>query len=1051
MSCLDENTLVALLERTLSREDQDRVTAHLDRCQACRKLVSAMASWYPAEPAQDRTQPARAPREVGAGAGVLTARPERSSPPRGTPLPPPVATPGEQPKAGELGPGVRVDRYLLLRPIASGGMAVVYAAYDQELDRKLAIKFLRAEVRQPLDDARLLREAQVMARLSHPNVVQLHDVGLYGDRVFLVMELVEGKTLRHWLAQGPHPRGKVLDVLVAAGRGLAAAHRAGVVHRDFKPENVLVGDDGRVRVMDFGLARARDPRLSGEQSTELSGAGLTRPGMVMGTPGYMAPEQLGGGRGDARSDQFAFCCALYEALAGERPFAGTTLEEYTASLARARAVRPLSRRVPARIRRAVSRGLSLEPAARFPSMDEALAALDVPWWQRVDRVDRRVGAAVGAGLLALAAVVAVGAAVGGTGEPCGDPEDELAGVWDEGRRAAVVDAVTRAAGAERAAAAAADLDGLAGRWARTYAAVCEGGGGQRPQAELAAARGCLDRRRADLLAAADLLSSPDPAVARRAVQLAAVPPGPESCADRYAPPQPGLPLDGARRERLQRLRGQVSLARLLVSAGRANDAVTALTAAAADVRASGDAALEPEALFVLAQGQSATAAFAAAERTLLESIWAAERTRHDEQAARSWIALYRLLGAGLHDDARARELRPHAEAAVARVGSPPFLAAELDQAIGAVLVASGQPRPAREHLERSAAALAAAVGDDHPWTAAAFEAVGEALAQAGEVRAAEGALHRAVVSFEKVLGPDHPLTASAQVRYGAARSMLGFHPEAVQRLTAALEVARAQREDPALAFRAAHALGEALRRSGRLMDALARQREALTAAEAVFGPGSPRAATSLTALGDILRGLGEYDQALELHQRAAAVNPLLAEALDGAGTDLRLLGRAAEAVPLHRRALGLKESALGLDHPELGPFLVGLAAALGATGDHAGALAVAQRAVGLLERSHGRDSPRLREGLVTAAAELLALGNTVMALRNLERAVALSPARGVDQVAAAARFSLARALAETGQDRDRSLQLASEARAGYALAGNSREAERVGKWLSKQR
>lgn len=153
----------------------------------------------------------------------------------------------------------------------------------------------------------------------------------------------------------------------------------------------------------------------------------------------------------------------------------------------------------------------------------------------------------------------------------------------------------------------------------------------------------------------------------------------------------------------------------------------------------------------------------------------------------------------------------------------------------------------------------------------------------------------------------------------------------------------------------------------------------------------------------------------------------------------------------HRRALSLKESALGLDHPELGPFLVGLGAALGAAGDHEGALAVDQRAVALLERSHGRDSPRLREGLVAVAIEQLALGNAAMAIRNLERAVALSPAKGVDQVAAEARFSLARALSEVGLERDRSLQLASEARAGYALAGNSRESERVGRWISKQR
>ncbi|HVE82792.1 MAG TPA: serine/threonine-protein kinase, partial [Myxococcales bacterium] len=458
MSCLDENTLVALLERSLPRDELERATAHLDKCANCRKLVSAMASWYAPEPWQQRTEPVK----------VAIATHFDRPPSQGG-----EAAPRARPAAaGELGPGTRVDRYLLLRSIASGGMGVVFAAYDPELDRRLAIKFLRSQVREPIDDARLLREAQVMARLSHPNVVQLYDVGLYGDRVFLVMELVEGSTLRHWLSKRRRSRAEVMEVLLAAGRGLAEAHRAGVVHRDFKPENVLVGEDGRARVMDFGLARAYRGSailsISQDPHSGMSVGQLTQPGVVMGTPGYMAPEQLAGGRGDARSDQFAFCCALYEALAGARPYTGTSLDDYMASMASARQVKPLPPLVPARVRRAVMRGLALDPKQRFPSMDVLLDALHLPFWRRLSWKQQ----AAAGGALAAAAVAAVALAGLGPGRRCAGQVEALEEIWSPSRRAAVVAALSPESGVGPAQAAAAALDRSAAGWARAAEAVC---------------------------------------------------------------------------------------------------------------------------------------------------------------------------------------------------------------------------------------------------------------------------------------------------------------------------------------------------------------------------------------------------------------------------------------------------------------------------------------------------------------------------------------------------------------------------------------------------
>ena len=302
-----------------------------------------------------------------------------------------IATP--EPVA--LEPGARIGRYLILERVGSGSMGVVYGAYDPELDRKIALKLLRGG--QPGQDeamarARLLREAKAMARLAHPNVVVVHDVGVFEDHVFLAMEFLGGGTLRSWLASSPRDARDVLNVFVAAGRGLMAAHVAGLVHRDFKPENVPLDKDGRPRVVDFGLARdANGERESTETTVNAAALAallnsssshdhldtLTRSGAVVGTPAYMAPEQIAGEATSERTDQFSFCVALYEALYGERPFTGESLLQVLHNVSRGN-LAPVSEdhEVPAWIRRALVRGLRSEPRERWPSMAALMAALE---------------------------------------------------------------------------------------------------------------------------------------------------------------------------------------------------------------------------------------------------------------------------------------------------------------------------------------------------------------------------------------------------------------------------------------------------------------------------------------------------------------------------------------------------------------------------------------------------------------------------------------------------------------------------------------------------
>ncbi len=272
----------------------------------------------------------------------------------------------------------QVGRYELLRCIGQGGMGIVYAARDVELGREVAIKLLRPELSHR-DDERLTSEARALARLSHPNVVSVYDVGTYQGQRFIAMEFVPGDNLRRWL-DAPRTLRQVLEVFQAAGQGLFAAHSQGLVHRDFKPDNVLVGNDGRPRVLDFGLARPPDASGAGPLMPPQIPAGvdplatmLTEAGQVLGTPAYMAPEQHMGEPADARSDQFSFAVALYQAVYGARPFPGDDPRSLALSIVRGR-LRPGTPRypVPPWLDDMLVRALSVDPAGRFSGMDRLL-------------------------------------------------------------------------------------------------------------------------------------------------------------------------------------------------------------------------------------------------------------------------------------------------------------------------------------------------------------------------------------------------------------------------------------------------------------------------------------------------------------------------------------------------------------------------------------------------------------------------------------------------------------------------------------------------------
>ncbi len=382
MSCPDENALVGFAAGELSPDEHAAVLEHIDVCADCAAMVADAA--------------------LAVGEPTGTEPTLHVSPGHGGPAPP---LPGPLPRGTSLG------RYVVLELLGTGGLGQVYTAYDPELDRRVAVKLLRPSAR-AADNVEaqrwLMREAQAMAQLSHPNVVPVHDVGTFGDEVFIAMKLVGGGTLRPWLSKTKRSWQEIRDVLFDAGRGLQAAHDAGLVHRDFKPANLLVDETGTAFVVDFGLARGVagpgqplpdvDPLAAAPD--RLLGEDLTETGAIIGTPAYMALEQLTGREVDPRADQFAFCVTLYEALYGMRPFGGRSYAELRQSIEAGPVDPPSTATVPTWLRRAVLKGLAADASQRFATMNALLEAITV------DRRSRRRQRIWIGGAAVLSAVVA---------------------------------------------------------------------------------------------------------------------------------------------------------------------------------------------------------------------------------------------------------------------------------------------------------------------------------------------------------------------------------------------------------------------------------------------------------------------------------------------------------------------------------------------------------------------------------------------------------------------------------------------------------------------
>jgi eukaryotic-like serine/threonine-protein kinase len=739
-----------------------------------------------------------------------------------------------------LAMGESVGRYVVLEDLARGGMSIVYVALDPELDRRVALKVMRPDLNEAPDRAqeRLLREAMAMAKLAHPNVVRVYDVGTIGARVYMAMELVEGQTLRDWMTAKPRDWRKIVDVLVRAGRGLAAAHEAGLVHLDFKPRNVLVGKDGEVRVVDFGLARIG----AGTDSASFDVDALppvsdenTSAGVVMGTPGYMAPEQLGGIAPDARSDQFSFCVTAWEALYGQRPYPGRRLDTYRVALAAGDRVEPLpaaNARVPLRLRRLLERGLALDPAQRHRSLVELLDGMTRDPWRPWRRAGLLLGAA---GSVALATWSLVRA----PDDPCTAQAQRLERAWSPARREAAHARLADDDAARRqpvADAIVTELDAYAAGWIEVAAETCRDARAEgRSADDPYDVRGyCLDHRRHALQAATDLVLEPSAPASTPWERMVAELPSVAACRDATSVHHVGKPPPNeALRQSVARIDEQLARAWMLLHAGRSRDALEVLEPAVRTAEATGHRPTLAQAKHAQAAAYGRIELADEAERAGFEAVWLADAEGMHSVRVEAYTSLVFVVGMLGGRGREAENLGQTALWIERNLAPDPQARARLLANLGATDTAHGHYERARERfLEALALHRAAGTEAGDIEVATTLQGVGAASLQLGQYERALAMFREARRTVTDARGPTHPVVMLSLENEATVLHALERYDEAIAVLEQARTLLEGTPVDRSLTQIDA-TLGAVLielRRYPEARDALARVVAALTSA-----------------------------------------------------------------------------------------------------------------------------------------------------------------------------------------------------------------------------
>jgi eukaryotic-like serine/threonine-protein kinase len=906
MECPSDELLGALVEHTLAAREADAITSHLDRCATCRAVVVAAVR-----------------------AAVPRPRPSFVMPTR----------------SRALATGAMFGRYRVVGLLGAGGMGQVYEAYDGELDRAVALKILRPEIAgsaAPLAE-RLRRESRLMAQVSHPAVIAVYDAGREGDAVFVAMELVRGETLGAYIARTQPAWRDALALFARAGEGLAAAHAAGIVHRDFKPDNVLVelDDDRRAKrlvVTDFGIARRGGERDSRDRIAldDHRDVRLTATGAAIGTPAYMPPEQLEGRGVDARADVFAFAVSVWEALFGKRPFSGATVDQIRAAMAHA--PQPTRRGVPARIVRVLERGLAIDPDARWPDLRAMLDALSPP--SRRGRI-----VAIAAAVVALTAIaVAAEAPVRTRSSPpdaCASALADVARAYDPIREAMVGAALAADPAAKQLALA--RLATTRGSLAMSHALTCRAA-----QPATAAMTACLDARRVELDGFAANLIESGPRWARR---LASSIVDPTRCLQ--APP--GLtvanePDDPALR---RSVRGFRERGFAIEDKRDRGDFTGAIADATALVDATNHAwpPVQAEALYVLGTAQSFGGNNPAAQETLRRAAATAESAHDDYIAANAWLILGLNSTFDEGSTERGLEYLTYARAALDRLGHPDDLEVQLLYAQGSSLVNAKQFADAEAMLRR---ALAIAES-----TQPAIR--GRIIQGLGYLYEDEGRYEDAIAQFRRAIA------------LGPAKEAGEINAQIIYRERLASDLSSAGHDDEAIRV----------------------ARDAVAIADRSLGDGNLDRWIAHSALAQTLDGAGQLDEALrEAHVTTVGVRGVVGERQERYGEVLQVegsildeLGRFREAVVALDRACDVIAFGTADASSEAANCWLMQASAHSDTGDDPAAMVLVEKALPVLVKAYGELHPVVANAYLARGAVRAALGQRDGAIADFQRAV----------------------------------------------------------------
>ncbi len=799
----------------------------------------------------------------------------------------------------------RIGRYVVLEVLGVGGMGVVCAAYDPKLDRRVALKLLRDATtpegtHATAGQARLIREAQALAKLSHPNIITVHDVDVADGKLFMAMEYVEGKTIHQWIDEAKHPWRQILKVFVDAGRGLAAAHAAGVTHRDFKPSNVLIGNDGRVRVLDFGLATASEREMEffaelfnvrpaelvtapSEDVMDVIGSTgdlkLTQAGRCVGTPGYMAPEQHMGLPVDAKSDQFSFGASLFEALYGRLPYNTDSDEAGFWAAVEGQLEQPRDSTVPPWIFRVLEVSLAPRPEDRWPSMDAMLAALQADPARRRRRILAAVGAAGVVGLAAWAGATALAP----DASKCADGEQHLAGIWDAPTRDAIekkfrgVDKVY----ADHAwTSVSQEIDDYGARWVGTYVRICEATHvrGEQSDQLLDVRMACLERGRSELQALSELFLAADADVVRNAVAATAELGAIESCKDiREISSRNALPDDPDARQKIDAVLAEVDRSEAQIVGGRYEEGLATAKAALAEAQTVGHEPTRCAATYAVGAAQEKARELEASRRTLEKAIFCASEVGDPKTEAAAWSRLLYLLGRELQEPEAALALELPANAAARRAGGDEVSVANNTMYVAVTLSELGRHTEAAEAGRRAVELLTAVHGAQNPSTANGHGALGAILGRAGQNEEAKVHLRIAFDTFRTLLGENHPDVAVSALNLGNVLKNEDDLDGARELYELALRIRTAAGEDELK-------LAQVYAQLGQVEDAMGKHAEArasLERAVAIFeaNPAAPprQLLAALNNLGLTLMAAGDAEAALSRFEHATELVKMLDE------------------------------------------------------------------------------------------------------------------------------------------------------------------------------